>query len=86
MILRILSQIQRKSTHKSILGGSMNSKNIGIESTPTNIMTEHPEKEIKQKKQLERDQIRTRRRYFEQLREKKELDDLIHDSLDDFDF
>jgi len=63
----------------------MNSKQIITDNKAANIVSEHPEKAVKQEKQAERDQIRSRRRYFEQLRERKELNAIIRDSLDDID-
>ncbi|NQZ33667.1 MAG: hypothetical protein HRU06_20550 [Oceanospirillaceae bacterium] len=61
----------------------MNSK-LNLTSTSKKINLELPEKIAKEKKIAERDQIRTRRRYFEQQREKAELEALLKDSFDDY--
>lgn len=61
----------------------MNSKINPTEHVSNSRNVELPEKIAKEKKIAERDKIRSRRRYFEQERERAELEAILKDSLDD---
>ena len=69
------------------LGGFMNSKlghiNRAAQSGKPITIADLPEKIAIDKKRETEDKNRNRRRYFEQQRERRELEDLLHDPYDD---